>query len=271
MSETKKIGFVAGRPSHGAGDHEHNAGCLLFKKLLNENMDGVEVVVHQNGWPEDPNAFAGASAIAVYSDGGGGHPILPHLDQVGELMQQGVGLACLHYAVEVPREEAGQQFLDWIGGYFEMHWSVNPMWEANFESLTDHPVNRGITPFLLKDEWYFHMRFRENMDGVTPLLSAAAPESTMERPDGPHSGNPAVRDSVANGDLQHLGWAVERADGGRGLGFTGGHFHQNWENRDLRTFVLNAIAWTAGIDIPEGGIPSPTPSQDELDANLDPK
>ena len=43
------------------------------------------------------------------------------------------------------------------------------------------------------------MRFRENMQGVTPVLSAIAPESTLTRPDGPHSGNPHVRASVAKG------------------------------------------------------------------------
>ena len=56
------------------------------------------------------------------------------------------------------------------------------------------------------------MRFRENMQGVTPVLSAIAPESTLTRPDGPHSGNPHVRASVAKGEPQHLGWCVERED-----------------------------------------------------------
>ena len=34
------------------------------------------------------------------------------------------------------------------------------------------------------DEWYFHMRFRDGMKGVLPILSAVPPASTMSRPDG---------------------------------------------------------------------------------------
>ena len=90
----------------------------------------------------------------------------------------------------------------------------------------------------------------------------------MERPDGLHSGNPQVRKSVAAGDPQHLAWCVERADGGRGLGFTGGHYHSNWANDNLRRFVLNSIVWTAGLEIPHGGVATPTPTEAQLDGYL---
>ena len=42
-------------------------------------------------------------------------------------------------------------------------------------------------------------------------------------------------------DGAHVAWAVERADGGRGFGFSGGHFKQGWGNDDQRKLVLNAI------------------------------
>jgi hypothetical protein len=93
----------------------------------------------------------------------------------------------------------------------------------------------------------------------------------MERPDGPHSGNPHVREAVAAGEPQHLAWTREREDGGRGFGFTGGHYHSNWAREDLRKFILNALCWTVGMDVPEDGFESPTPSEEEMAANLDPK
>jgi hypothetical protein len=91
----------------------------------------------------------------------------------------------------------------------------------------------------------------------------------MSRPDGSHSGNPAVRASVAKGDLQHLLWARQRPDGGRGFGFTGGHFHWNWGHPDHRKLVLNAIAWIAGIDVPAGGIADKPVTVEELLENHD--
>ena len=48
-------------------------------------------------------------------------------------------------------------------------------------------------------------------------------------------------------------WAVERPDGGRGFGFTGGHFHDNWANDDVRKVVLNALVWVTKLDVPAGG------------------
>lgn len=267
MSTPSRIVFIAGRASHGSGAHEHPAVCALLADLLNTHVDGVEVIVHQ-GWPQDSNIFKNAAAVVVYSDGGAGHLIIPHLDEVTQLMKQGVGLAMLHYAVEVPKGDPGNRFLEWIGGYFETHLSVNPHWTAEFTSFPGHPITQGLEPFSLEDEWYYHMRFCENMQGVTPVLSAIAPASTLERPDGPHSGNPHVRKSVANKELQHLGWCVEREDGGRGFGFTGGHFHSNWGHEQLRKFILNAIVWTAKVQVPVGGISTPAPTPDELDSYL---
>ena len=52
---------------------------------------------------------------------------------IDQLTKKGVGLACLHYAVEVPKGEPGNDFLRWLGGYFETDWSVNPTFVAEFK------------------------------------------------------------------------------------------------------------------------------------------
>ncbi|MFN6104177.1 MAG: ThuA domain-containing protein [Planctomycetaceae bacterium] len=155
-----------------------------------------------------------------------------------------------------------------MGGYFETNWSVNPHWTAKFETLPNHPITRGVKPFEINDEWYYHMRFRDKLERVTPILTAVPPASTLERPDGPHSGNPAVR--AAKGQPQHVAWAAERENGGRGFGFTGGHFHRNWADDNFRRLVLNALVWVAHGEVPTGGVNSQV-SQDEMLANLDPK
>lgn len=269
-SGKKRVVFVAGRPSHGYGQHEHNAGCLLLAKYLQAAHPDFVIDVFQNGWPKDPAmAFAGADTVVMYCDGGGGHMVNPHLTEFDEVMKKGVGLVCLHYAVEIPPGDGGQRFLDWLGGYFEINWSVNPHWKAEFQTLPEHPITRGVAPFSINDEWYFHMRFRDDMQGVTPILSSIPPESTMNRRDGTHSGNPAVRLAVAQKVPQHVAWATEREDGGRGFGFTGAHFHNNWADDNFRKIVLNAILWTAHAEVPADGVSSTTPSETELEANQD--
>lgn len=270
----KNVLMIAGKPSHGPGDHEHNAGVQLLAKCLAQGAaDRVEVKFHLNGeWPP-ADELAKADTVVIYSDGGGGHPALQgeHLAELGKEMKRGCGFVCLHYAVEPTIPKGNAEFIDWLGGAFEINWSVNPHWDADFKELPTHAITSGVQPFTTNDEWYFHMRFREGMKGVTPILTAIAPEKeTMGRPDGTHSGNPAVRESVAAKKPQHVAWAVQREDRGRGFGFTGGHFHQGWANENQRKLVLNAIVWSAKAEVPSGGVASKITDED-LAANLDPK
>lgn len=272
QSATKKVVFVAGRPSHGYGAHEHNAGCTLLAKELQAAMPSIKCDVHLSGWPADEKAFDGADCIVMYCDGGRGHMVVPHLDEVDALAKKGVGIVCIHYGVEVEKGKPGERFLDWIGGYFEMNWSVNPHWTAKFEKFPDHPISRGVEPFEIHDEWYYHMRFREGMKGVTPILTALPPKESLSRPDGPHSGNPAVRQAVLERkEPQHMAWAAEREGGGRGFGFTGGHDHWNWGDPNFRKIMLNAIVWCARGEVPKNGVESPPVTLAALEANMDPK
>lgn len=270
-ADKKSIIMIAGTPSHGPAQHEHNAGILLLKKCLEQGVaDQVDIKHHLNGeWPSQAELSA-ADTIVIYADGGPRHPALQEgrLAQLDKEMKRGCGFLTLHYAVEPTIEQGNKEFIDWMGGCFEINWSVNPHWEANFKELPAHPISEGVKPFASNDEWYFFMRFRKGMQGVTPILSDVAPESTMSRPDGHHSGNPAVRESVKNGDKQHVAWACERADGGRGFGFTGGHFHQGWANHEQRKLVLNAILWTAKAKIPADGVASIV-TEEDMKANLD--
>lgn len=250
----KKIVFLAGNPSHGYGAHEHLAGCRILAEAIGRVAPQVTCEVYPGGWPDDESVLDDAAAIVMYSDGGQGHPALKHLEALEKHIQRGVGFVCLHYAVEVPKERGGPEFLNWLGGYFETDWSVNPHWTADFTSLPEHPITAGVAPFSANDEWYFHMRFKPDMAGITPILTAVAPPETMLRADGPHSGNPAVRAAVERGEPQHVAWAYDRPDGGRSFGFTGGHYHWNWGRTEYVRLVSNAIVWTSQAKLPGDGL-----------------
>lgn len=272
LEDVEKIVFVAGKPSHAPRAHEHNAGCMLLADLLNEHhADKVLATVYRNGWPSDPTAFHNADAVVVFSDGGQRHPAFFHLKTLEDFRNRDIGFGAIHYAVEMVPGETNDSLIESIGGAFEVDHSVNPHWTAEFKEYPEHPAASGLEPFAINDEWYFNMRFAPEMAGVTPILSAVPPEETMSRPDGHHSGNPTVRKMVAEGLPQHVGWVYETDSGGRGFGFTGGHNHDNWGDDDFRKSVLNAVCWIAGVEIPENGIETPTPTQEDLDRNLDPK
>src|SRR5262249_42407020 len=166
--KSKKLVLIAGTPSHGPGDHEFNAGVLLLDKCL-KGVKGLETIVFKNGYPKDDSALDAADGILCYADGGAGHPLVreKRLERVGQrigkLMAKGVGLMCAHYGVEVPKDLGGPEFKDWIGGYYEHMYSCNPMWTPEFREFPRHPIANGVKPFSIRDEWYFNMRFRDDM------------------------------------------------------------------------------------------------------------
>jgi hypothetical protein len=264
----RKIVLIAGKKSHGPGEHEYEKGARLLKHCLDTspNVKGVKTEVILNGWPEDPKVLDDADTIFLFCDGSDrdekAHPLLhgDRLEQLGKLMSRGCGLVCIHYTVFVPTDRGGKQFQDWIGGYFDYdsHLAAGgrggtgrPQWysqlghaktDSTFLSL-DHPISRGCKPFTTKTEYYWKMRFRENDDRLTPILTF-----------DPKKAAPPVRDSL-------VAWAIQRNDGGRGFAFTEGHFHSNWQVEPFRKMVLNALLWTAGAEVPEGGVESETPPE----------
>jgi uncharacterized protein (TIGR03000 family) len=263
--DVKKILFVGDKRPHGArGNHEFVAGPIYFARTL--NIAYPECFAAVTTYDKFPKDLSDIDAVVVLINDGG-PAVNPAMK---EAMARGAGFMAIHYAVEVKKGEQGDAFLHWMGGYFEANWSVNPHWTPKFLSLPDHEVTRGVKPFTVKDEWYYHMRFVDGMKGVTPILTAL-PELKTIKGDGKktfaHEGNPAVYQEVAEGKPQHVAWAYSRPDGGRGFGFTGYHYFDNLRNDSFRTLLLNAIAWTAKLEVPPNGVPSVAPTKEDL-ANL---
>jgi hypothetical protein len=276
--DVKKLILIAGKPSHPPMMHEFRAGSLLLEKCL-QDVKGLKVEVHDNGWVKDESTFSDADAIVIYADGSGKHPALQgdHLATLEKLIKRGVGFGGMHYGVEVPADKGNEEFIAWMGGHYEHEFSCNPIWAPRFDSLPKHPVTRGVLPFSISDEWYFNMRFLDGIAGnqpyqnrdlkFTPILVAQPSDDVRDGPyvypKGPYDHIVASKDRA-----ETMLWLVERSDGGRGFGFTGGHFHLNWGNESFRKVVLNTLNWVAKNDIPENGIESEV-SEYELRQNLD--
>ncbi len=236
----KKVVLIAGPNSHGAGTHSHIEGVQLLKHCIetSPNTPPIEVETILGDWPDDMGILDDADSILIFSDGDGRHPLAKadRMEKIRALMKRRVGLALIHYAVTPPNgKQVGPSFLEWIGGYYENGYSRNPINEPRLEQgAAAHPICRGWGDYSAKDEFYYRIRFGDNDKRLTPILTAMLPKDNPER--------------------QVLAWAVQRADGGRGFGFTGGHYHENWKIEPFRKMVLNAILWTADIPVPENGV-----------------
>jgi hypothetical protein len=265
--DVKKIVFVADTAPHGPrGNHEFLAAAIYLARTINADYPSAYAVVYtKDKWPRD---LRHADAVIVLLNHGGSAVN----DAVKVAIKRGAGFMAIHYGVEVNKGDQGQHYLKWLGGYFEPFWSVNPWWTPEFKELPRHPTTRGVKPFTINDEWYYHMRFVEAMKGVTPILAALPPLTTIQgggKESTSHGGNPAVYREVAAGKKQAMAWAYERPDGGRGFGFTGLHKHTNLADNNFRTLLLNAVAWVAKLKVPAGGVPSKPLSRSDLEGLID--
>lgn len=278
--ESKKLVIVAGKPSHPPGMHEFNAGVSLLVKCL-DSVAGVEAIPVLNGWPEDESVFDGADAIVFYMDGRGKHEIVQEdgrrLKLIDQWVAEGVSVGFMHYSVEVLPEQAGSEMMRWIGGHYENSHSCNPIWEPVFAVFPDHPITSGVKPFRINDEWYFNIRFVADIVGNEPKeigetkfqpILLATPSAEVRGGPYVHPKGPFAHIQASAGRAEAMMWAIERPDGGRGFGFTGGHFHDNWGNDDYRKVVLNALVWAAKAEVPENGVESNVTAE-MLDQNLD--
>lgn len=270
--EPKKIVLIAGKKSHGPegnGIHDYPWSVKLLKVMLdNSNVrDRVAVEYHLEGWPRDPATLDTADTIMVISDGRDGdlYEEAPHFRDPANValierqMRRGCGFLTFHFSTFAPDKYA-RQILDWSGGYFDWETDGKRQWYSAIRTLDtdvrlatpEHPVASGVKPFKLREEFYYNLRFGDGDQGFKPLLSV-----------------PALGGREPDGNV--VAWARERADGGRGFGTTCGHFYDNWRNDDFRRLILNAIAWTAKVEVPKEGVAARYYERDEIVAALDGK
>ena len=256
-----KIVFLYGDRSHASGDHEFQAGSHLLAKHLNvQNEIEVQAVVNA-GWPEDERILEDADAIVIYADG---TKVIGHgwekMDQL--VKEKKVGVVFMHYAVHPSVEQGEKYYLPWIGGFFKNGVSVNPFWRAKIKPMKGHETANGVGPIDAVDEFYFKIHYHKD---ALPLGTATPNEKNLLRVN-----NVWTRDGyLAKDQSQALLWGIIRPDGGRGVGFTGGHHHRNWAIDGYRQLVLNSIIWAAGLEVPATGVPTYKVTEEELNEKLD--
>ncbi len=255
-SQTKVL-IVVGPSNHPPGSHEVAAGGRLMKQCIESatNVKGVSAEIFYE-WPKDKSVREAAATIVFIGDTF--PPMrLPgaaqNLADLGAMMDRGCGIVCVHYATGLRAEDVAEDgehpLLHWMGGYFatrcKHHQSVAKIYPAATitPAAPEHPVSRGWKEFTLHDEPYINNFFGKDGNRMAPGALALA--TSMLPPEAPQ------RETVA--------WAVERADGGRGMGIVMPHFYRNWTNDDLRRFIMNGIVWTAKLDVPAAGVETPKP------------
>ncbi len=265
--EPTRVLIVVGPSTHPPGSHEVAAGGRLVKQCLEhaDKVKDVEADVFYE-WPQDAAARDRAATIVFLGDT---FPParLPDsakvMSELGAMMNRGCGLVCIHYATGLRAEDVAEDgdhpLLRWMGGYFatkcKHHQSVARMMTATITpGDARHPVSRGWHEFTLNDEPYYNNYFGRGgpAPGVTVLATSMLPPEDPKR--------------------EVVAWAVDRSDGGRGIGVVMPHTYRNWTCDDLRKLILNGIVWTAHREVPSEGVQTASPDLAMFEpAALDPK
>lgn len=266
-SQVKKIVLIAGEPSHGPGEHEYDKTVRLLKVLLDQSIYREQLQVHiiYGGWPDNDELLEDADLLLFTTDGRDGElfqdvPFVvtdSRMELMTRCMARGCGLILLHFSTFFTREE-GRSVLEWAGGYFE--WE-DEFGERNWYSRIgqgqtlrlasrEHPICRGVTEEMsLQDEVYYQLRMVPGDPRRTPIWTVPELAGDQE-------------------ETNLVGWALERADGGRSFVTTAGHSYSLWKDDHFRKVHLQAVLWAAGFDIPEGGVHSRYYTEELVDGIL---
>lgn len=253
----RKVVLIGGKKSHGPGEHDFPNGIPLLASFLKAApaFANADVLTYTGDWPADLSVLDGASTIVCYFDGVQEKPE-PFNDPgrnayLQKLMDAGTGLVCLHQASTVPANNDTIPLNNWLGA------RRNGMWDRTTEKVTlrpftpGHPISAGVGEFSYEDEFYPTLVFNEDMTQITPILRG---EVT------PKFGDKKKQETQPPTKGEHtLAWAYERTGGGRGFGFTGAHYVEALNVPGLRQMIVNAIAWTAKIEVPKTGVDIPEP------------
>jgi hypothetical protein len=227
--KTVKILLIGKDRDHASSQHEYMSDCGILAKCLRQTK-GVEAEV-SNGWPRDPKKLIGVKALVFNTRMGGSVLFDPLVKSLAEkLLKEGVGLSAIHWGTGAEKNQ-GEDWLKALGGWFNA--DLFSQYYVRTTRLKQaepaHPVCSGWKEYDLREEYYIKLKF---LPEAKPILKAV-----IDKQEYP------------------VAWVYERPDGGRSFGFLGGHFHDNFGNKDFRRAIVNGILWSARVEVPAEGAP----------------
>jgi hypothetical protein len=273
----KVIYFLSGLRDHASptvgGRHEVAKDMLVLQDCINKayNIKGVKIVTKYIDARSalDVEDIKDADALIVESSSASSsqkrtHPLFPplapdekkydqetldYLSKLDALHKAGMGIMIIHWGVAVNNEQnptARNYYLDWFGETAMEGYTQNPLgfWIVTpIESAKKHPILNGVHPWIYKDEIFSRLVGNPGNPYLTNLLIGESPETNQSEAGSPKGviGPRGIASAYEKGKTRGILWG-------------GGDFHSALLNENYLRFVMNAIVWTAGIEVPAGGV-----------------
>lgn len=235
---TKTLLLLGQKPDgHPPGTHEYMPAQRVVAHLL-KDVPGLttKIVQADDPWTEGPDLLAKADGVVLFvSEGAKWIQADPRrYEAFTRLADRKGGLVALHWAT-------GTKSADNIAGYCRLfgacHGGPDRKYTFFEEVAVDvadkkHPVTAGLGPFRIGEEYYYRLKRADESSGtVHPLLTVQDEERKQQ---------------------EMVCWTFNRTDGGRSFGFTGLHFHKNWQRPEYRRLIAQAVLWTMNLTPPAG-------------------
>jgi type 1 glutamine amidotransferase len=223
--------FLAQGPDgHPPETHEYVKGLERLAGLLADDQRvAVQIVNADEPWTEGPSLLADADgAVLFLSEGARWCQADPRrYEALARLAARRGGLVGIHWAIGSKAAEPIGAFLKLFGG---CHGGPDRKYQVVETQLhvvdPSHPIVHEVNDFRVRDEFYYRLKFFTPREAIRPILQA-----------------------TIDGQPETVCWTFERPDGGRSFGFSGLHFHDNWQRPEYRTLVSQAVLWTLELPL----------------------
>jgi type 1 glutamine amidotransferase len=235
---TKKLLLLGQSPDgHPPATHEYLPGLrVLAKCLAGTPQLQISVINADEPWTDGPDLLKDADGAVLFLSEGAKwlHAEPRRLEALAQLASNGGGLSVVHWGMGTREARNIDGFLKLLGGCHGGPDRKYKVLQNVFVEVVDakHPITTGIADFRVNEEFYYQLKFLDAQRSIKPILKANIDDS-----------------------LETVAWAWERPDGGRSFGFSGGHYHDNWQRVEYRRLVAQAVLWSLKLPIPEGGLP----------------
>lgn len=220
---------------HPKETHEYQLGQKILKATLEKHGPIDAVLVNADDpWKEGPELLAKADGVVLFISEGAKWLSADdkRLAAFRAGAKRGMGLSVLHWGMGTKDAKNIEPFVELFGG---CHGGPDRKYKVVKTFVTsakiDHPILHGIPNFEARDEFYYSLKFPKKKDVSRPLLNVDI-----------------------DGESHPVAWALEREDGGRSFGFSGLHFHENWQLPEYRRLVAQGVMWMLDLPIPKEGL-----------------
>ncbi|MBI1831176.1 MAG: ThuA domain-containing protein [Planctomycetes bacterium] len=220
---------------HPKDTHEYQLGQKILKATLEKHAPiEATLACADDPWRDGPDLLAKADGVVLFASEGAKwlNANDSRLAAFKANAKRGMGLTVLHWGMGTKDAKNIEPFVDLFGGCHGGPDRKYAVVNTDVKTVGKHPILNGLADFKARDEFYYTLKFAKK---ATPLVSA-----------------------TIDGASHPVAWAYEREGegegGGRSFGFSGLHFHENWQLQEYRRLVAQGVMWTVNVPIPKEGI-----------------